>query len=202
MTTTASPPVRPLAVSPGWPPATSMSGTMPSTGFSARAGSALSSSAGAGSSPLWSWSASWPRSWLEALRLAVKHVGHPLRGVPLHAFGEVAVNVLGDRDGRVAENLRHHLERRALSQHEAGCRMTCLMRVPVSQPGLLAQPHESLGEVVRVDRSPHQRREDQPVIDPQLPGLRAGPGPGTLDESRALRALRRSGTTPAGCGVS
>ena len=47
MTTTASPPVRPLAVSPGWPPATSMSGTMPSTGFSARAGYARSSSAGA-----------------------------------------------------------------------------------------------------------------------------------------------------------
>jgi hypothetical protein len=36
VTTTASPPVRPLAVSPRWPPATSMSGTMPSTGSASR----------------------------------------------------------------------------------------------------------------------------------------------------------------------
>ena len=100
----------------------------------------------------------------------MKHAGHPFRGVTLHAFGEVAVNVFGDRDGRVAKNLRHHLKRGALSQHDAGCRMTCLMRVPVSQTGLLAQPHERLGEIVRVDRSPHQRREDQPIIDPQIPG--------------------------------
>jgi hypothetical protein len=59
------------------------------------------------------------------------------------------VHVLGDGDAGVPEHLGDHVQRRALSQHQRGARVTQLVRVPVTQARLLAQPGERVREVVR-----------------------------------------------------
>ena len=54
-----------------------------------------------------------------------------LRDGPLYRF---AVHVLGDGDAGVTEDLRNHMYRRALSQHQRRLRVAQLVRMPVTQP--------------------------------------------------------------------
>src|SRR5271165_339751 len=65
------------------------------------------------------------------------------------------------------------------------------MRMPVPEPGSLAQPGEGVREVIRVHRRPDLTGEDKPVILPQRPGryLRLSLLDPVLPKSR--RRLRR-----------
>jgi hypothetical protein len=95
---------------------------------------------------------------------------HRISRRPLVTFEQVPVHVLGDGDAGVTEDLRDHVQWRALGQHQRRPGVAQLVRMPVTQPRPLAESGEGMREVIRVHRRPDLTGEDQPVVLPQCPG--------------------------------
>lgn len=64
----------------------------------------------------------------------------------------MAVDILRDGDGGVAEDFGDDPQGCALGEHDGGGGVAELVRVPVAQLRLPAEPVEVVGEVVRVER--------------------------------------------------
>ena len=107
------------------------------------------------------------------------------------------VDILRYRDAGMTENLGHHVQRRALSQHQRCTGVPQLVRMPMTQPGRLAQPRECVREVVRVDGCASIASEDQAVILPEHPGrapVLSLPRLVTAQLGHDLRGKRQSST--------
>jgi hypothetical protein len=83
------------------------------------------------------------------------------------------VDILGDRDARVPEDIGDHMQRRPLSEHQRGSGVPEFVWVPVAEPRLLGQLGEQVREGVRVGRVAEKRRKDQAVFGPLSAGLEA-----------------------------
>jgi hypothetical protein len=59
----------------------------------------------------------------------------------------MAINVFSDGDAGMPEYLGDHVQRRTLREHQRGPRVAQLVRVPVTEPGPLAQPGEGVREL-------------------------------------------------------
>ena len=59
---------------------------------------------------------------------------------PPVTFQQVTIHILSDGNAGVPAHLRDHIQRRTLSQHQRGARVAQVVRVPVAEPGPLAQP--------------------------------------------------------------
>jgi hypothetical protein len=94
------------------------------------------------------------------------HVAHRLA---LGVLDDVGVDVHGDADLRVPEDLHHDAGRDPGSREEGGCAVTSVVQPDHAEAGGLGDAGEGAVDVARLDRSPGARR------DPCRCGPAAGP---------------------------